>query len=94
MRVGVHSGTAVGRELGGSGYVAYAVVGDTMNMGARLESNPPVGGVPIGSATDDLLPDGTVLEPVVSLVVKGRTEPLDAHVRHEVPMRRRMSLTG
>jgi adenylate cyclase len=94
VRVGVNSGTALVRELGGSGYVAYAVVGDTMNMGSRLESNAPVGGVLIGRATYDQLPNGTVVEPPRSLVVKGRSEPIEAYVLREVPGHRRMSLVG
>ncbi len=94
VRVGVNSGPAMVRELGGSGYVAYAVVGDTMNMGSRLESNAPVGGVLIGGSTYDLLPDGTVVEPAVELLVKGREEPIRAYVLREVPGRRRVSLTG
>ncbi len=94
VRVGVNSGPAVVRELGGSGYVAYAVVGDTMNLGSRLESHAPVGGVLIGSATYELLPDGTVVEPPRQLLVKGRTEPVEAYVLCEVPGRRRVSLIG
>ena len=38
MRVGVNSGEAVVREIGGHGHVAYPLVGDTVNTGARLES--------------------------------------------------------
>ena len=94
VRVGVNSGPAVVRELGGSGYVAYAGVGDTMNLGSRLESHAPVGGVLIGSATYELLPDGTVVEPPRQLLVKGRTEPVEAYVLCEVPGRRRVSLIG
>jgi adenylate cyclase len=94
VRVGVNSGPALVRELGGSGYVAYAVVGDTMNMGSRLESNAPVGGVLIGGSTYDLLPDGSVVEPAVELLVKGHDRPIRAHVLHDVPGRRRMSLIG
>ncbi len=94
VRVGVNSGPAVVRELGGSGYVAYAVVGNTMNTGSRLESNAPAGGVLIKSATYDLLPDGTVVEPRVELMVKGRTEPIAAYVLRDLPTRRRLSLVG
>jgi class 3 adenylate cyclase len=90
----VNSGPAVVRELGGSGYVAYAVVGDTMNMGSRLESHAPVGGVLIGAETYERLPDGTVVEPPTRLLVKGRTEPIEAYVLCEVPGRRRVSLIG
>ena len=94
IRVGVNSGPAMVRELGGSGYVAYAVVGDTMNMGSRLESNAPVGGVLIGASTYERLPDGTVVEPPARLMVKGRTEPIEAYVLARCPSRRRVSLSA
>lgn len=48
LRVGVNSGSAVVREMGGHGYVAYAVVGDMVNLASRLEGQSPVGGVLIG----------------------------------------------
>ncbi len=82
------------RELGGSGYVAYAVVGDTVNMGSRLESNAPVGGVLIGKQTYDSLPDGTVARLISGLLVKGKDSPIDAFVLQELPTRRRISLAS
>ncbi|MDQ6849278.1 MAG: adenylate/guanylate cyclase domain-containing protein [Actinomycetota bacterium] len=94
VRVGVNSGPAVVRELGGSGYVAYAVVGDTVNMGSRLESNAPVGGVLIGKQTYDSLPDGTVARLISGLLVKGKDSPIDAFVLQELPTRRRISLAS
>src|SRR5512132_3616172 len=48
MRVGVNSGEAMLREVGGAGHVAYPLVGDTVNIGSRPESLAPVGGVLIG----------------------------------------------
>ena len=63
MRVGVNSGEAVVREIGGEGHVAYPMVGDTINTGARLEGLAPVGGVLIGAQTFERLPDGAVVEP-------------------------------
>src|SRR5262249_107331 len=51
MRIGVNSGEAVVREIGGQGHVAYPLVGDTVNTGARLEGLAPPGGVLIGEET-------------------------------------------
>jgi class 3 adenylate cyclase len=39
LRVGVNSGEAVVRELGGRGYVEYAVVGDTVNRALDWKAN-------------------------------------------------------
>jgi adenylate cyclase len=85
LRVGVNSGQAVIRELGGHGHVAYSAVGDAVNVGARLESLAPVGGVLIGEGTYRQLPDGTVAEAMPGLRVKGKDMAVDAFVLHAVP---------
>jgi class 3 adenylate cyclase len=85
MRVGVNSGEAVVREIGAEGHVAYPLVGDTVNTGARLEGLAPVGGVLIGSETYDRLPDGTVVEPKPGLRVKGKDAVVDAYLLVALP---------
>ena len=62
LRVGVNSGQAVVSEVGGAAHVAYALVGDTVNMGSRLEALAPVGGVLIGATTRAELPAGALVE--------------------------------
>jgi class 3 adenylate cyclase len=85
MRVGVNSGEAIVREIGGEGLLAYPLVGDTINMGARLEGLAPVGGVLIGVETYEQLPDGAVVEARCGLQVKGKDEAVDAFVLHACP---------
>ena len=82
MRVGVNSGEAVVQEIGGQGHVAYPLVGDTINTGARLEGLAPIGGVLIGAETYEQLPDGAVVEPRPGLRVKGKDVAVDAYVLH------------
>jgi class 3 adenylate cyclase len=85
MRVGVNSGEAVVSEIGGEGHVAYPLVGDTVNTGARLESLAPAGGVLIGAETYERLPDGAVVEQRPGLRVKGKRDALDAYVLVALP---------
>ncbi len=85
MRVGVNSGEAVVREIGGEGHVAYPLVGDTVNTGARLEGLAPVGGVLIGAETYGRLPDEAVVEAKPGLRVKGKDEAVDAYVLLALP---------
>jgi adenylate cyclase len=80
LRVGVNSGEAVVREIGGEGHVAYPLVGDTINTGSRLEGVAPVGGVLIGAETYEQLPNGAVVEEKRALRVKGRNGVVDAYV--------------
>jgi len=85
MRVGVNSGCVVVREIGGEGHVAYPMVGDTINTGARLEGLAPVGGILIGAETYDRLPDGAVVERRSGLRLKGKEDVVDAYVLHALP---------
>ena len=85
LRVGVNSGEAVIREIGGDGHVAYPLVGDTVNTGSRLESLAPAGGVLIGATTYVQLPVGTVVAPRESLQIKGRDDPVDAYLLLALP---------
>ena len=85
MRVGVNSGEAVLREIGGDGHVAYPLVGDTINTGSRLESLAPAGGVLIGAETYGQLPDGAVVEAKTGLRIKGKEDVVHAYVLLALP---------
>ena len=79
LRIGVNSGEAVVREVGGDGHVAYTLVGDTVNTGSRLEGLAPPGGVLIGARTRAELPDGALVEPRPGLRMKGKEELVSAY---------------
>ena len=85
MRIGINSGEVVLREIGGYGHVAYPLVGDTVNTGARLESLAPAGGVLIGAETYDRLPDGASVEARAGLRVKGKADAVRAYVLLGLP---------
>ena len=85
LRIGVNSGEAVVREMGGDGFVAYVVVGDTVNTASRLENEAPEGGVLIGAGTRRALPDGSVVEPVPELRVKGKQDLVEAYLLRALP---------
>jgi class 3 adenylate cyclase len=85
LRVGVNSGEAVVREMGGDGFVAYVVVGDTVNTASRLESEAPEGGVLIGAETRRALPAGSFVEALPELRVKGKQDVVEAYLLHALP---------
>jgi len=85
LRIGVNSGEAVVSEIGGDGHVAYALVGDTVNTGSRLEALAPPGGVLIGATTRAELPAEAVVAPRTGLRMKGKEEPVDAYVLLALP---------
>jgi class 3 adenylate cyclase len=85
LRIGVNTGEAELRELGGHGHVTYDLVGDTINTGSLLEGQAPAGTVLIGAETYRRLPGGAVVESMSGLRVKGKERALEAYVLHALP---------
>jgi adenylate cyclase len=85
FRTGLNSGEVLAGLVGGaSGHRKHGVVGDTVNLAARLEAEAPVGGVVIGAETAAALPAGAVVERLPPLEVKGKDEPVEAYLLHRV----------
>jgi adenylate cyclase len=81
FRAGVNSGDVLAGIVGGRrGHRKHGVVGDTVNLAARLQSEAPVGGVILGAETVRRLPPGAVVERLPDLRVKGKAEPVEAYV--------------
>jgi adenylate cyclase len=81
FRVGVNSGPVVAGVVGAAGgHRKHGVVGDTVNLAARLEGQASAGEVVVGAGTYERLPDGTVAERLPTLQVKGKEAPVEAYV--------------
>jgi adenylate cyclase len=92
FRVGVNSGSAVAAVVGGAtGHRKHGVVGDTVNVAARLEQAAPPGGIVIGDATYDRLRATAEVEPLAPVAAKGKAEPLQAYRLHAVGTAQDMS---
>jgi class 3 adenylate cyclase len=85
MRIGVNTGEALVHEIGGEGHVTYALIGDAINTGSRLEGQAPAGEVLLGAETYQQLPTGTLAEPRRGLVLKGKNNPVDAYLLQTLP---------
>jgi adenylate cyclase len=79
FRAAVNTGEALVGVLGAESGRSYTVIGDTVNLAARLESQAPPGRVVIGAATLRELP-GVRVEALEGLRVKGRRETVDAYL--------------
>ena len=76
-RIGVHSGTVIVGNFGGSHMFDYRALGDTINTASRLESVNKHLGTRICVSENTLSGcTGVVTRPVGRLVLKGKTEPL------------------
>jgi adenylate cyclase len=80
FRVGVNSDKAMVGLLGAEGGRGYTVIGDTVNLASRLEGQAKPGQVVIGAETYRALPDGTKVEPLGGVQVKGKEAPVEAYI--------------
>ena len=86
MRIGLYSGPMVGCYVGSRQRLEYTVVGDAVNMAARLQAlslpegdEGERGRILIGDTTRALLPVHEPCERVGSFVLKGRSEPASVY---------------
>jgi len=73
FRVGVNSGEVHAGIVGAaSGHRKHGLVGDVVNLAARLQAEAPVGGVLIGAETYRLLGERARVEAIAPRRVKGK----------------------
>jgi adenylate cyclase len=81
FRVGVSSGEVLSGVVGATrGHRKHGIVGDVVNLAARLEAAAPVGGVLISESTFQELGARAVVEPMPPLRVKGKRDPVRSYV--------------
>ena len=76
LRIGVNTGEVV---AGDASTRQSILTGDAVNVAARLEQAAAIGEVLLGDATYRLVRDSVFVEPVQSLAMKGKAEPVAAH---------------
>ena len=81
FRVGVSSGDVHAGLVGATrGHRKHGVVGDVVNLAARLQTSAPVGGVLIGEATFRELGPRAIVQPLAPMHVKGKREPVSSYL--------------
>jgi adenylate cyclase len=85
FRVGVNSGEVLAGVVGAAtGHRKHGLVGDVVNLAARLQAEAPVGGVVIGAETYAQLGSRATVEALPPLRVKGKEQPVAAYILLEV----------
>lgn len=84
FRAGLHTGEASVGVLGTGSGRTYSAIGDTVNLGSRIEGLAPAGGVAISAETASRL-RGAETEPLDTVRVKGREEPVEVLLLLSLP---------
>jgi adenylate cyclase len=85
FRAGVNTGEAHVGVVGAVGSREHTALGDAVNLASRLEGQARAGEVVIGPDTYAELPDGTEVEPLGGLRVKGKAMPVEAYAVVSLP---------
>jgi adenylate cyclase len=83
FRIGVNSGEAVVGVIGAGEGKSYTVIGDTVNVAARLQGAAPIGAVAIGAGTLRGLP-GARVRTLGPVELKGKRDPVEAYVLEQI----------
>lgn len=72
--IGINTGTATVGYIGSRERTDYTAIGDTVNLGARLEKQAKAGQIIISNFTREAIGDNFPLKPSGQITVKGRQE--------------------
>jgi adenylate cyclase len=79
-RIGLNSGPMMVGDIGSNRRVDYTVLGNTVNVAARLEETvAPAGEIAIGSETHRLLAGAVPTEPLGEFSLKGLQQKITAY---------------
>jgi class 3 adenylate cyclase/PAS domain-containing protein len=77
--IGMHSGPLVAGNLGSSRRMDYSMIGDTVNLAARLEGVAGADEIIITGSTRSMLDDSFNLEKRKPVLVKGKKAPIEIY---------------
>lgn len=93
LGIGINEGDVVAGDVGSNGYLSYTLIGDTVNIAARLSQRARAGEVLFSNALRLTLDAHAVEEvhalPLPPLVLRGRSNPIDIFC---VPTDRRLEV--
>jgi adenylate cyclase len=79
FRIAVNTGPAVVGNVGADLHRSFTVIGDTINLAARLQATAHPGEVLVGPMTSEHLSDRAAVVPLGAAELKGRRQPVSVY---------------
>jgi class 3 adenylate cyclase/tetratricopeptide (TPR) repeat protein len=79
VRVGINTGMVVVAEIGSDQAAEWTAMGDAVNLAARMEQTAAPGTIQVGEETYRLVAPLFDFEPLGSIAIKGKPEPVPAY---------------
>jgi len=83
VRIGVNTGKVIVGNLGNKTRIEYTVIGASVNLAQRMESNAPVGGILVTADVREKVKDKFTFPERKDVTVKGYAETIEAYVLGE-----------
>jgi class 3 adenylate cyclase/PAS domain-containing protein len=79
LRIGINTGFCTVGNFGSDSRVDYTIIGNEVNLAARLQSHADLGGILLAHETYSLVKDEVLTEETGTITVKGFSRPVRTH---------------
>jgi class 3 adenylate cyclase/PAS domain-containing protein len=79
LRIGINTGYCTVGNFGSDDRVDYTIIGNEVNLAARLQSHADLGGILLAHETYSLVKDAVLTEETGTITVKGFPRPVTTH---------------
>ncbi|MEO8304086.1 MAG: PAS-domain containing protein [Betaproteobacteria bacterium] len=79
LRIGINTGFCTVGNFGSDARVDYTIIGNEVNLAARLQTHADLGGILLAHETYSLVKDAVIAEETGTITVKGFPRPVKTH---------------